>query len=182
MSLTPENEIIVRKAAIDRLNTIANVGYVLPAPIYFVDKADFFNQISGLTLTTQKAIETQTVKFCAFYPLQFVETEAVEIVYEVYLFAESSLEREDETSTPDGFLKQLLKNHSDFIAGWLGIRNEFENSQTIGGLDGFSVNQFASISQAEFISHNELCEFVTDVRGYAAKMELKAKLLANNSC
>lgn len=184
MSLSAENELTVRRAIADKLALAAEIGFVIPAPLYFNDKADFWATLSEKT--TRADIEKSLVKFCAVYPLQFEDVQTVTVsdeplinlTYEFYLFHERNSERADETGAPDAFNRQLLKSHSDFIAAWLNARGEFLGKQYLTALDEtvFVVRQTNSLSQIGFISNDAECEFVRGAKGFEVRMQLRAKI------
>ncbi len=188
MSLSSENELAVRRAVCEKLADVSNIGIVLPAPIYFAEKADFWANLAPLV--NRKDIETSIVKLCAVYPLLFEDDAAAGgldepltfLTYEFYIFHERSFERGDESPVADAFNKTLLKTHSEFVAVWLDVRRAFLGKQYLTGLadEIFAVKQTNSASQSEFINNNAECEFVGGVRGFEVRLQLKAKILVRD--
>ena len=188
MSLSPENELAVRRAIAAKLANVGHIGFVLPAPIDFVEKADFWANVAPKT--TRDELETSLVKLCVIYPLEFVDDPAsggldeplVYLTYEFYLFHERSYERGDESDTPDAFNKTLLKTHSDFMQAWLGTRKEFLGKQYLTALDEevFAVRQTNSLTQVENINNDAGCEFIPGLKGFEVKLQLKAKILVRD--
>ncbi len=154
MSLSPENELTIRRAIAEKLAGISGVGFIIPAPIYFADKADFFNQISLVILNTQKLIETSLVKFCAVYPIRFEDVQTsnfsdepeILLTYEFYLFHERNSARADESGI-DSFNKTILKTHNDFCAAYLRIREAFLGKQYLTGT--FAPSRYGIMSKAK---------------------------------
>ncbi len=185
MSLTPENELAVRRAIGEKLAGVAGIGFVLPAPLYFTERADFWANLSPKL--TQKDIETTAIEFCVVYPLIFeddpkqggLDEPLIYFTYELYLFQERNFKRKDESVGADAFDKKLLKTHTDFIALWLNVRAAFSGKQYLTALDEavFAVRQTNSLTQSEFINNDAECEFIPGVKGFEVKLHLKAKIL-----
>lgn len=185
MSFNPENELIVRRALAGKSGTVAEIGFVLPAPIYFADKDDFWANLAPKDKRAE--LETTPVKFCAVYPVLFEDLPEnasdeplIEFTYEFYLFHERTARRADETGEPDVFNKKLLKTHSDFVVAWLGLRTEFLGRQMLNLGDTFAVSQTNSLRQTDEINNDGRCEFVPGLRGFEVKSRLVAKILLKN--
>lgn len=182
MSLTPENELTVRRKLADKSASVPTIGFVLPAPIYFADKSDFWATVAPLDTRTE--LETTPAKFCAIYPLAFEDVPEnrqdeplIKFTYEFYLFHERTLERADESAAPDGFSKKLLKTHSDFVAAWLDLRAEFLGVQQLNLGPEFSIAKTNSLTQRDEINNKAKCEFIPDIKGFEVRMQIVATIL-----
>jgi hypothetical protein len=182
MSLTPENELTIRRKIADKAGSVEHIGFVLPAPVDFADKEDFWATVAPKD--TREALETTPVKFCAIYPLQSEDVPEngqseplILLTYEFYLFHERTSARKDESAVPDVFNKKLLKTHSDFVAAWLDLRTEFLGRQQLNLGAEFAVAQTNSLRQPDEIRNNAKCEFVPGIRGFEVRLRLDAKIL-----
>lgn len=182
MSLTPENELAIRRKLADRAALVETIGFVLPAPIDFVDKDDFWANLAPKQTRTE--LETTPVKFCAIYPLAFEDAPEnrqheplIKFTYEFYLFHERTQTRIDEAETPDAFNKKLLKTHSDFIRAWLDLRAEFLGAQQLNLGADFSIAKTNSLAQRDEINNQAKCEFVPGIKGFEVRMQLVATIL-----
>lgn len=187
MSLTAEHEIIIRRAVATKMANVSDAGFIIPAPIFFVDKADFQAQINSLALDTQKELELASIAFCSISLFKFEDSPAegcadqplVRLTYNFYFFREFDLERADETETPDDFLKKTLKSYNSFVKAVLDARNEFLGLQSVPDLpEGFEVNT-NSLTQAEFINELQTCRFIPNAKGHSVNLQLVVEILIN---
>ena len=183
MSFSPENELTVRRKLADKAALVANIGFVLPAPVYFADKNDFWATVEPKQ--TRQELETTPVKLCAIYPLLSEDLPEngnneppILFSYEFYLFHERTARRAgDESNASDLFDKKLLKTHSEFVSVWLGLRTEFLGRQQLNLGVSFAVSQTNSLTASGEIRNDAECEFVPSVRGFEVKLRLAAKIL-----
>lgn len=186
MSLTPENELVLVRHLRDKCAAVAQCGYILPAPIFFKGKEDFTAQIGGL-FGTQKQIETAqialtVISYLRFEDLPDQEEEAIEVElsYNFYIFRQSTLERLDESVSPDDFLKRMLKSYHDFKAAIFNLREEFRSPQTIPALietGDFAEAETTSLSGDDFVRENDICRYIPNVRGFSADLQGKINLI-----
>ena len=186
-SLTIEEYLQIVKHLADKCASVPECGYVVPAPIYFQDKADFLKQIVNIATNTQKAVETQGIAFTAitFGKFEDLDEDAgtdepqAEFTYAFYIFRQYDLERADESSTPDDFLKRTLKSYNSFIAAILGLRSEFLGTNPLPDMDSerFAEVNTKSLAQDEFIFENEVCRYIPVIRGFACELSGTVEIL-----
>jgi hypothetical protein len=188
MSLTAEIELAIRKAIAEKIANVADAGYVIPAPLYFADRADFFATVNPLV--TQKLIETTPVAFCCLSLLKFGDSRAegcadeplVRLTYNLYFFREYGFERADESLTPDEFLKKNLKSYNAFIKAILDARIEFLGLQYLVSAElpeNFDVKSNSLVQEDEFIEENDKCRYVPKVKGHSVDMQATIQVLIN---
>jgi len=178
-------EIIVREAIAAQAALVADVGYVTPSPLYFTDRADFWATLAASN-NTRDEIDAGIIAGLWIYPLQFVDdfssggidSPLVNLTYEMYLFRQYALEREDEGATPDLFESECLKQHNLFVKGWLGLKSSFQGKRTIAGLDPdiFVTVKTTSLVQNEFIANQAPCEFVPGAVGFAVRLQCTVEI------
>lgn len=184
MSLTAENELTIRAAVHAKCAAAEGIGDVLPSPIFFVDKADFF--AAAAPQITKKAIETTVVNFCLITLLRFEDENPVvegcedqplvSLTYNLYLFRQYDFERVDETSVPDAFNKKLLKAERDFLKTFFGLRNIFLGNQTLEGLPANFAVSGNSAAQSEFLGVAAECRYIPDIIGFSADLQTKIEV------
>lgn len=188
--LTDVEELIIRKAIGTKTATVETAGFVIPAPIFFVDKADFFATVQELL--EQKQIETTPIAFCCISFLKFTDSPSegcgdqplVRILYNFYFFRQYDLEREDESEvTPDAFLKTTLKSYNAFIKTILEARNEFLGVQDLVSSDlpeNFDVKT-SSLKQTDFVEESDICRYIPGVKGHSIDLTSEVSILINES-
>jgi hypothetical protein len=186
MSLTDTQELAVTKATADKVATVAAAGYVLPAPLYFNSRAEFWATVDGVAVNTQKLIDRTIVKACWIYLLDFTDSPVyggedepmIELLYEFYLFHQYDYTRADESLTPDAFNQQLLASHNEFKSALLGIRSAFLGRKNIAALDPavFTTKETTSVVQKQFIQNRVPCEFIPDVAGHVTRLQEKVRV------
>lgn len=181
-------EIIIRKALAAGVALIPAAGFVIPAPLYCNDIPEFWATLDNSN-DTQNQIELTPIAATWIYPLKFVDdftsgkpdSPLVLFSYEMYLFRQYGLEREDESDTPDIFEATVLKQHQLFIKAWLDIKASLQGNRNIAGLDPdvFATAKTTSIVQTENIQNMAVCQFVPGAVGFAIKLretvEIKLK-------
>lgn len=184
--LTAEDELVIRKELSVKVSQACPATQIIPAPIYFKEKADYFANIENLS-NTQKLIETDQIDMCVISLLRFVDSEnegcpnepLVRLTYNLYFFRSYDFEREDESLTPDVFLKQTLLSYNAFIKNILDARNEFLGLQAVPGLpSGFDVKT-NSLIQDENISDLEECRFIPAENGHSVDISVTLEVLVN---
>src|SRR5688500_6176007 len=167
MSLTAEVELEIRKQLAAKMALVPDAGHVLPSPLFFADKADFFAVVD--TQLTQKQIELEPAAFCAISLLKFEDSPSegcadeplVRLTYNFYFFREIFPEREDEAETSDDFLKLLLKSYNSFIMAILDARTQFLGLSPLTGDFPAGVDvKTNSLSQPEFNQEKEACRYI----------------------
>lgn len=180
MSLEAD-ELIIRKHLAEQLiaPALPTGGRVIPAPIYFNDKEDYWATIEEVSYTTQPEIEQAQIIFCSLYFVNFIDLEGkpdsplVGLLYELHLFCEYDSTRLDETDTPDEFDKKMLLRHNAFVACCLNLKEAFQGNRNIPGLTpgDYVVSRTTSLTQTERIQNRVPTEFVPGVRGHLAKFQ-----------
>jgi len=181
--LDASQEILIRESLADTIATVSQAGFVQPSPLYCNDVTEFWATLDD-TKDTKVEIDTSIVAACWIYPLLFedvpdagcLDKPLIRLTYEFYLFRQYGLTREDESLTPDVFNSKVLANHNLFIAAWLGIKNEFQGRRTITGLTGFAFVKTTSITQAEDIQNQAICDFVPGIVGFAVRLRETVEL------
>lgn len=186
MSLTAENELIIRRAQAVTIGTVPEAGYVIPAPTFFNDLSDFWQTVDPKT--TRDDIETTPIAGTWIYPIG-VEDDAddpwsdhsplVKLTYEFYLFRSYAFTRGDESETPDVFGSKVLAAHNLFTKAWIDIKAAYQGKRNISGLpaDTFSVARTTSLVFPSFIENRVPCQFIPGVLGFAVKMHETVELL-----
>lgn len=182
MAFTIEDEKALRRVQADKLATIAEAGSVIPARLFCNGIEEFWATLAGASINTKEEIETERVAAIWIYPAHFTDdttgsnkpdSPEVSLDYEYYLFGQYGLEREDETEIPDIWNSQLLKFEDLFITAWLRIKEEFQGTQNIDGIDyaeKFAKAKTTSIVQLEDINDQAICKFVPGIVGFAVKL------------
>lgn len=189
MSLSAENELIIRRKLAETVATVTEAGFVIPAPIYFNDRPEFWATVDPQG--TQKAIETEPIAACWIYPLLPADADPVReglgsdhsplvnLTYEMYLFRSYAFTRADETAMPDIFGKTVLEAHNLFTKAWLDVKAAFQGKRNISGLpaDTFSVARTTSMTFPAFIENRVACVFIPQVLGFAIRMRETVQLM-----
>ncbi|HEX8289825.1 MAG TPA: hypothetical protein VF556_17720 [Pyrinomonadaceae bacterium] len=186
MSLTAEQELIIRKRLAEKCANVPEAGFIIPAPIFFKNKADFWAQINGLAVNTQRQIETTNIAFCCISLLQRVDSKKegcpdnplIRLTYNFYFYRGYDIEREDERETPDDFLKRTLKTYNLFVRAVMDVWNEFLGLQNVPEFpaEEMDVNT-NSMTQAEFISEKGSCRYIKGIEGHSVNLQSVVEVL-----
>ena len=181
MSLTLAQELIIRRALADKIATVAAVGYVIPSPIVFSGKEEFWSTVNGSAVNTQKLIDQSPIKACWISFLGFLDSSQygceeepqIKLSYRLDLFHQYEFTRVDETATPDEFNARLLLSHNEFVGALLDLRSEFLGRRNIAGLDPaeFEVKETTSLVQTENVKNNDFCEYIPGIKGHQIKLQ-----------
>ena len=186
MGLTAEIELEIRRQLAAKMELVTDAGFVLPSPLFFADKADFFAVVSPLL--TQKQIELTPAAFCAISLLKFEDSPSegcmdeplVRLTYGFYFFREIFSEREDESETPDDFLKLLLKSYNTFINSVLDARIQFLGLSPLAGDFPAGVDvKTNSMTQPEFNEEKAACRYIADAEGHSVDLQSVVEVLIN---
>jgi hypothetical protein len=185
MSLTADNELIVRKALADSIATVTEAGYVVPAPVFFNDRSDFWSTVDPKT--TRNDIETSAIAATWLYPLEIEDdplegsdhSPLVKLTYEFDLFRSYAYTRGDESETPDVFGSEVLDAHNKFTKAWIDIKAAFQGKRNIANLppNVFAIARTTSLVFPEFIQNRVNCLFIPGVQGFAVKMQETVELM-----
>ena len=180
MALQPiekEHETAIRRHIAAILGGVSDIGYVIPATLYFNDIGEFWATLDP-TADTADEIETKNIAACWFYPVRFSDSDQtdsplVQLVYELYLFRQFGLGRVNEDGVGDVFTSQILTLHEKFITAYLGIKAEFQRKANVAGLSDadFTRRQTTPVVQVESIDDEAICKFVPGVTGWAVRFE-----------
>lgn len=163
-------------------------GRVIPAPIYFNDREDYWATIESVSYTTQPDIEKAHIMFCCLYFVNFVDIEGPAdsplfgLLYELYVFSQYDSTRSDENVSPDAFNKKMLLKHNEFVACCLNLKEAFQGNRTVGDLDSgvYATRRTTSLVQSERVQNKVQTEFVPGINGHLAKFQetVQLKLVA----
>jgi hypothetical protein len=188
--LTSEIELATRKALAVKTANVTDAGYIIPAPIYFVDNSDFWATVNGLVIDTQKEIELTNIAFCVISLLKFEDFPAegcadeplVRLTYNFYFFRQYDLERADENElAPDEFLKRNLKSYNLFVKTILDARVEFLGLQNLDSSEfpeNFDVKS-NSLVQEEYLNESEICRYIPRIKGHSIDLQGVVQVLIN---
>jgi hypothetical protein len=160
-------------------------GRVVPSPIYFNDKEDYWATIESVSYETQSDLELGHILFCSFYLQDFRDisgtphSSLVGLRYEIYVFAQYDTERSDENiMTADAFNKLMLRRHNEFIKLVLDLKEQFQGLIDMGVLDTnvYAVQRTTPLIENQFIVNKANCEFVPGVQGHSAKFQETVQL------
>lgn len=189
MNVTAEVELDVRRSLADDIGGITDAGYVIPAPIYFSDRGDFWNMADPKT--TKVAIETAQIAATWIYPLLLAEdpdegsdhSPLLNLAYEFYIFRGYAFTREDETEPQDDFGKKVLVQHNLFMKSVLNIRNAFLGKRNLAGFDpgqpgsDWAIARTTSVTVPQFLERRGACEFIPQLQGFAARLRETVQLM-----
>ncbi len=183
--MTAENELVIRQALADTIDAISEAGIVVPAPVFYNDRGDFWAENDPKT--SKADLETTQIAATWIYPLQAVDdaeqgsdhSPLVNLTYEFYLFRSYAFTRADESVTPDVFGSKVLAAHNLFTKAWIDIKAAFQGKRNIDGLpDGmFAVARTQSLEFPEFIENRVPCLFIPNVLGFAVRMHETVQLM-----
>jgi|GEM_PF-4573092 len=183
MPIDRESELHIRAAIAEMIGAVPEVGYVRPAPQYFNTAAAFWAAVEP-SISTQKEIEKRPINATWLYPISIrddptsgcVDSPLTYLTYEIYTFAQYGEQREN-TEDVAVFENRVLKAHADFVAGWLGIKEQFQRYANIAGLDAdFVTAQTQPTVQIEPTGNAMVCEFIPRVVGYAVRQQETVRL------
>lgn len=183
MNLNAAEQLQIAEKLAEICGLVSECGVCLPAPVMFVDIADFQNNAGDHSLDTQKQIETSDAALAVITFAKLPRKPAREgdrwtYYYNFYLFREYDGERLDESETPDDFRKKFLKNYYDFVNAILGIYAQIEKERPLE-IDSARIKDvFARTEDTdEFIAEDEPCRYIPGVKGFSADIPLEVKVL-----
>lgn len=161
-------------------------GRVIPAPVYFNDKEDYWATIETVSYTTQPTIEKAHIMFCSLYFVNFVDIEGPPdsplfgLLYELYVFSQYDATRSDENISPDAFNKKMLLRHNEFVACCLNLKEAFQGNRNMGLFDPsvYALQQTTPLVQSERVQNKIQTEFVPGITGHLAKFQQTVRLMA----
>ncbi len=187
MSLDAD-EVTIRKFLAESIiaPVMPSGGRVIPAPVYFEDKEDYWATIETVSYTTQPEIEKAHIMFCSLYMVNFVDlggppdSPLFGLIYELYVFSQYDSTRSDENVSPDAFNKKMLLKHNEFIACCLNLKEAFQGNRNLGvltsGAGGYALQRTTSLVQSERVQNKVQTEFVPGITGHLAKFQETVQL------
>lgn len=180
MSFTPEDILTIQAFLAQRLESVAEIDFVIPSPLGFSEKADFFNILSPKL--TQKEIEKTLIRAGWLSYLTFetdgnIKHPLYALVFEITVAHEFRYEKLDNT---DGFKKKLLKSNQEHLYAVFGAVSEFEEGVNITGPESdFDVLKASGLTQSEYSKFGNFA-YLPSVQGFQTK--LTCRVTARNKC
>lgn len=185
MSFTSQNLLDMAEALAGGVDNVATIDHVLPSPILFTSKADFWATVNDDN-NTKAEIETGLIRAAEIRYLNFelldeeepreLEAPTVAVNFECTVFHERKLERLDETAPLDDFDKKIRKSNQEHITAVMGIVGEFQGSNDIPALTDFPEAYTVTPVQEEGTEMNVECEFIVGVVGDQSKLQLQVRV------
>jgi hypothetical protein len=182
------DELLVRQHLLNRL--VLAIGevfdYIIPAARYVDSKAELAystvsDNLSYVMPTNYRDVEQTMLKACWFYLDAFTDDPALAPdsplttwQYSVYLFSQYDDERQDETATPDLFLRRTLLSHNAIVSALINIKQEFQRRQAIPELSDtlYAQKDTMPILPQGAIINKTSCEFVPGLIGHAVLLTI----------
>lgn len=180
MGLGDDETTIRRFLGLNKITPVMPAGArVIPAPVFFNDKADYWATIETVSYETQLDIETEHICFVSFYFKNFInlggpkDSPVIGLNYELYAFSQYDLERSDENVSPDAFNKKMLLKHNEFTKLVLDLLDEFQGDRNMGVLDHsiYAWEVTTGLLQTEAITNRGVCAFIPDVQGHQCRLQ-----------
>lgn len=169
-----------------KAETIPELGVILPTPLVFAGRAAYFAGVSGLSLTTQKTIETTPIKFCAISILIPFEDEnpitegcqdapKTTVTFTFAVFRQYEEKRVDEA---DGFLKRQLTSSREFHRGIDSLYVEFNGKDVIPNIGENLIISLAGLEPG-IVENREPSKHFTGelVFGHQIDLQLRVDIL-----
>jgi len=185
MSFTSQNLLDMAEALATGVDNVSTIDHVMPSPILFTSKADFFATVNDDN-DTKAEIETGLVRAAEIRYLNFelldeedareLEAPIVAVNFECTVFHERKLERLDETAPLDDFDKKVRKSNQEHITAVMGIVGEFQGSNPVPALTDFPEAYTVTPVQDEGTEMNVECDFIQGVIGDQTKLGLQIRV------
>ena len=187
MSFTSQNLLDMAEALADGVALVGTIDFVLPSPIRFASKADFYNAVNDDN-NTQYEIETTLVRAAQ---IRFSEYELLEdgqetererddptiaINFECTIFHERKLERLDETAPLDDFEKKIRKSNQQHITSVFGVVGEFQGVNAVTALSAFPDAYTVTPIQLDSTELDTECDFIAGLIGDQTKLQLTVRV------
>lgn len=183
--LSETEHLFLLKHLAQKAADVTEAGFILPAPVFFEDAADFHKTVSSLVFDTQKKIEMSEIAFLVIgiprlqNPVR--HGEPLNINFPFYLFRQYRTKRVDESISPDEFLKKIIKSAADFSKAIFNLSAEFDDEQPVAGFDEDRFLQVFTntLQQSPIVAENERCRYIKDqsVKGFSAEFTEKVTIL-----
>lgn len=185
MSFTPEQILSIQQALASRCEAVTDVDYVIPSPLAFSEKADFWNVMKTVDPhLTQKKIETSLIRAIWIKYLTFVSDDPANhaplytLSFEILIAHEYKYEKFDNA---DAFKIRILKNNQQHLHAIFSAVAEFEGEINITGFESeFDVLKTTGLIQQDFTQGVGDFEYVGDAAGWQTRLLCQVK--ARNKC
>lgn len=187
MSLTSQNILDIAEAVNDLVITATNINFSIPSPFHFIDRGDFFNQLSPQA--TKVLIETTLIKACWIRYLNFedtagenqdareIEDPVKELIYELTVFHESKMDRIDQSIPLDDFNKRVSLSNHEHVTAIMSLCGIFQGTNPVAALLGSFPDAYTiALAQLDDSEHNVGCEFIPGVIGDQTKLECRIRV------
>lgn len=185
------DELLIRKHLLGRLVSAigTTVDYIIPAARYTDSKSELAystvsDNLSYIVPTDYREVESTMLRACWVYLGSFIDDPALAPDsplttwnYNVYLFSQYDDERQDESPSPDVFLKRTLLSHNTLITALVALKIEFQRRTPIAELPSTVYVQketFPILPQSDIINRTS-CEFVPGIIGHAVMLTIPVK-------
>ncbi len=166
--------------------TVATIDYVLPSPLKFGGKEDFFANVNT-AINTKALIEGTLIRAARIRYLTFgfldddevareVDGPNVYLSWELTIFHESDFERVDETTPQDDFEKRVRKTNQEHITAVWGVIGAMQGVNAIPALSAFAEAETVTPSQIDNTELDVECEFIAGCVGDQTKLELRVRV------
>lgn len=187
MSFTSQNLLDMAEALADGVALVSTIDFVLPSPIKFAGKSDFFAAVNDDN-NTKLEIETTLVRAARIRFSDFelvtnedntereIEDPVILINFECTIFHEGKLERLDETAPLDDFEKRIRKSNQHHITAVFGVLGEFQGVNNIPALSAFPEAETITPIQLDATELDAECEFISGLIGDQTKLQLTVRV------
>lgn len=180
-NLTGTQELEIRKLIAQQIDALDTELFVVPSPILFSDRADFFNVINPLI--GQKTIEQTLINavFISFERFEDnpdagcgLENPEITLFYRLHLFVEYGFSRVDES---DSFLTRVLSRERDFMNFLLKIRENFLGENPLAGLPAEIESAVTvNITNDDFAEERAPTDFIAGAEGFQTDLTLPVRV------
>lgn len=183
MSLTSAQLLTVAELLADKCALATNVDYVLPSPLFFGMKADFWTALGVSAYDTQTETETNRIRAVWVYYLRQEDDDREDeyyvktVIYGLSLFSEVNADRQNEA---DSFDKRVSKaNHEHDVAvfslfGNFHGQDQLVADETFPGIVDVGV---IGLTQTDNTERGANCPFIAEpVSGAVTRMETAVRM------
>lgn len=186
MSFTSQNLLDMAEALATGVDAVSTIDWVLPSPLTFTRKEDFFAAVDDDN-DTKREIETTLVRAARIRYLNFellgdteqnreIEDPTLAINWECTIFHESTPERLDQDMSPDDFEKRIRKTNQEHITSLWAVVGTFQGSNPIPALSAFPDAFTVTPIQTDATELNAECDFITGLKGDQSKLQLQIRV------
>ena len=180
--MTEAQELQVRAQLQAMVETAMVTGRVNGSPIYYENLQEYWRTLDNSD--TLDEVELSHVKLGVIRYSQFVDdpnssdhSPLTTHTYNLYLFSQYDVVREDESMTPDPIKQRQLKVYNDFIATIMRLKSAFQGTMTIPGLGtDFAVKETAPLEVTEQVQERVECLYIPQVIGFSIGLNILARI------